>query len=234
MTLLAALEPKLMFRLGPVPVTSAEVVTWCAMAVLVVVALVIRLRLNPRRPGTLQIAAEALVTWLDGEIRNIIGDRPERYLPLIATLFVFILTLNLASNLPGVESPTADLATTAALALIVFFAVPVYGIASKGLLGYLGVYLKPVPFMLPFNIIGELSRTISLAFRLFGNMMSGGLIVGVLILIVPIIAPAAMMALGLIVSIVQAYIFAVLAMVYIGGAVRVEKKRAMKRREESV
>jgi F-type H+-transporting ATPase subunit a len=229
----SVLEPEVLFDVGPLPVTTTLAVTWGAMAVLTIVALIIRSRLNARRPGPLQIAAEALVTWFDGEIGNIIGGRPERYFPLVATLFVFILTLNLASNLPGIDSPTGDLATTAALALIVFLSVPVFGIAAKGVRGYFSIYLKPTPFMLPLNIIGELSRTLSLAVRLFGNVMSGGLIVGILILTVPIIVPAAMMALGLITSLVQAYIFAVLAMVYIGGAVQAERKHDTHPAEEN-
>ena len=226
-------ETPTVFTIGPVPVTMTVVVTWGVMAALAVVALIVRSRLSARRPGALQIGAEALVTWLDNEIRNIIGGRPERYFPLIATLFIFVLTLNLVSNLPVVESPTGDPATTTALAIIVFLSVPFYGIATKGVGRYLMTYLKPTPFMLPLNIIGELSRTLSLAVRLFGNIMSGGLIVGVLISIVPLVVPLFMMFLGLITSVVQAYIFPVLAMVYIGGAVRLEQRRAMKHAEEN-
>jgi F-type H+-transporting ATPase subunit a len=221
------------FNIGPVPVTETVWVTWWLIALFTVLALYVRSRLNAERPGPLQVGAEALVTWLDGEIGNIIGDRPQRYFPLIATLFIFVLTLNLISNIPLIESPTGDPATTTALALIVFFSVPFYGIATKGIGGYLMTYLRPTPFMLPLNIIGELSRTLSLAVRLFGNIMSGGLIVGVLISIVPLVVPLFMMFLGLITSVVQAYIFPVLAMVYIGGAVRLEQKRAMKHAVEN-
>ena len=227
------LEAPTIFTVGPVPVTETVVVTWGVMGMLTVVALILRSRLNPRRPGSLQIAAEGLITWLDTEIRNIIGDRPERYFPLIATLFIYILTLNLVSTLPAVKSPTGDLATTTALAIIVFFSAPFYGIATKGVLGYFKIYLRPTPFMLPLNIIGEVSRTLSLAVRLFGNVMSGGLIIVILIGLVPIIVPTAMELLGLITSVVQAYIFPVLAMVYIGGAVRLEQKRETRIAEEN-
>ena len=226
-------ESPTVFHIGPVPITATVVVTWGIIAIFAVVALYVRSRLSAARPRGLQLAIEGLVTWLDGEISNIIGDRPQRYFPLIATLFLFVLTLNLVSNLPGVKSPTGDPATTTALAIIVFLSVPFYGIAAKGVGGYFMNYLKPTPFMLPLNIIGELSRTLSLAVRLFGNVMSGGLIVGVLISIVPLVVPLFMMFLGLITSVVQAYIFPVLAMVYIGGAVRLEKKRALKHAEET-
>lgn len=225
-------EAPKVFTIGPVPITETVWVTWGLIAILTIVALLIRSRLSAKRPGPLQIAIEGLVTWLDNEIKNIIGGQPQRYFPLIATLFIFVLTLNLISNLPVIESPTGDPATTAALAIIVFFSVPFYGIATKGVGRYLMTYLKPTPFMLPLNIIGEVSRTLSLAVRLFGNMMSGGLIVGVLISIIPLVVPLFMMFLGLITSVVQAYIFPVLAMVYIGGAVRLEQKRTMKHAEE--
>jgi F-type H+-transporting ATPase subunit a len=222
------------FRIGPVTITETVVVTWAVMAFLIVVAAVVRLRLSQRRPGALQIVVEGLVTWVDTEIRNIVGGKPDRYFPLIATLFVFILTLNLASNLPGVKSPTGDLSTTAGLAIfVVFLVVPFYGIAAKGFLGYLRTYIRPTPLLLPFNIIGEFSRVLSLAVRLFANVMSGGLIVGVLISLVPLVAPMLMMALGLITGVVQAYVFPVLAMVYIGGVVRLEQKREMQRAEET-
>ncbi|MBN1917855.1 MAG: F0F1 ATP synthase subunit A [Verrucomicrobia bacterium] len=226
-------ESPTVFHIGPVPMTETVVVTWGIIAIFTVVALYVRSRLSATRPGGLQTLVEGLVTWLDGEIDNIIGDRPQRYFPLIATLFLFVLTLNLVSNIPFIESPTGDPATTVALAIIVFLSVPFYGIASRGVAGYFATYLRPTPFMLPLNIISEVSRTLSLAVRLFGNVMSGGLIVGVLISIVPLVVPLFMMFLGLITSVVQAYIFPVLAMVYIGGAVRLEKKRAMKHAEET-
>lgn len=226
-------EAPTIFNIGPVPVTETVWVTWGIIAILTIVALYVRSRLSATRPGGLQLGLEGLITWLDGEIDNIIGDRPQRYFPLIATLFIFVLTLNLVSNIPLIKSPTGDPATTVALAIIVFLSVPFYGIATKGVGGYLMNYLKPTPFMLPLNLISEISRTLSLAVRLFGNIMSGGLIVGVLISIVPLIVPLFMMFLGLITSVVQAYIFPVLAMVYIGGAVRLEQKRAMKHAVEN-
>ncbi len=217
------------FTVGPVEVTTTVVVTWGVLVGLAVLALVVRDRLDPKRPGALQIGCEALVTWLDNEIRNIIGRRPDRYFPFIATIFVFILVGNLVASLPFVKAPTADLSTTVALAVIVAVSVPVYGIAAKGVIGYLRVYVSPTPFMLPLNIIGEATRTVALAIRLFANIMSGGLIVAVLVGFVPIILPTAMELLGLITALVQAYVFPVLAMVYIGGAVRLEEKREQQR-----
>jgi len=225
-------QAPVLFEWGPVEVTETVVITWAVMLGLVVAALFVRRRLNPRRPGALQIATEGLITWVDTEIRNIVRDAPHRYFPLIATMFVFILLLNLVSNIPGVQSPTGDLSTTAALAVIVFFAVPVYGIAAKGVGGYLKTYLQPTPFMLPLNIITELSRTLALAVRLFGNVMSAGMIVGILLLVVPLFVPVVLMALGLITGVVQAYIFPILAMVYIGGAVQARRKKEAKQEKE--
>jgi len=154
------------------------------------------------------------------QIREVTEQDPDRYLPFVGSLFLFISVSNLLEIVPGYRAPTGSINTTAALALVVFFAVPVFGIAEQGLLGYLRHYAQPTPLMLPFNIIGELSRTLALAVRLFGNIMSGSLVVAVLVAIVPIFVPVVMEALGLLIGQVQAYIFAVLATVYIGAATR--------------
>lgn len=143
---------------------------------------------------------------------------PQRYVAFIGTLFVFIATANVLTVVPGYLPPTSSLSTTAALALCVFVAVPVFGIRQRGWRGYLKSYLEPTIIMLPFNVISELSRTLALAVRLFGNMMSGAMIVAILLTITPFIFPVVMTLLGLLTGLVQAYIFSILATVYIAAA----------------
>ena len=172
-----------------------------------------------------------MVTYLDGQIREIVNREPAMYFPLAATLFIYILTANLISLLPGVKSPTADLATTTSLAVIVFFVVPFYGIYERGVLGYLNSYLRPAWVMLPFNLIGEISRTLALSVRLFGNMMSGQLVAGVLLALAGVVA-VVVHFLGLITGVVQAYIFTILTLVYIGGAVRAAEKSVEKQKQK--
>ena len=226
-------NPPPTFHLGPIPVTPTVWMTWVLMGVLTALALVIRRQIARGERSGLRTVFEAMMEYLDGQIEEIVRRPPGRYFPLIATLFIFIVFANLVSAVPRVASPTADIACTAALALLVFLAVPVYGIAERGPGGYLRGYLKPTPFMLPFNIIGELSRTLALAVRLFGNVMSGAVLAGVLVSVGGIIA-APIGMLGLLTGVIQAYIFAILAMVYIGGAVQAaERKRQDEDKEPS-
>jgi F-type H+-transporting ATPase subunit a len=166
---------------------------------------------------------EIVVTGINTEIAQVGLKDPKPYLGFLGTLFIFVAAAALAMILPGYEPPTASLSTTVALALSVFVAVPLFGIEADGLRGYLGSYMKPTPLMLPFNIISEVSRTLALAVRLFGNMMSGAMIVGILLTITPFVFPAVMTALGLLVGMVQAYIFSILAAVYIAAATRARR-----------
>lgn len=177
-----------------------------------------------------QNALEVVIDYIGGQIREISGgDRPEPYLPFIGTVFLFIAVANLLTILPGYVAPTASLSTTAALAIAVFLAVPVFGVARQGWRGYLRHYIEPNPIMLPFNVIGDLSRTLALAVRLFGNIMSGTKIVAVLVGIVPLVFPIVFRALGLLTGLIQAYIFAVLAMVYIASAMSVSTENESSR-----
>ena len=171
---------------------------------------------------------EILVGGIRDQIRDASQSKPEPFVPFIGTLFLFIAVSNLLLIVPGFTPPTASLSTTAALAGCVFFAVPIYGISQRGVGGYLRQYIEPTPFMLPFNIVGELSRTLALAVRLFGNIMSGTKIVAILLAVIPFIFPAVMNALGLLTGLIQAYIFAVLAMVYIASANRSMRKTKQK------
>jgi F-type H+-transporting ATPase subunit a len=171
-----------------------------------------------------QCALEMIVTAIEAQIREVGLDDPQPYLPFIGTLFLFVASASLLTMLPGFEPPTGSLSTTAALALCVFFAVPLFGIRRRGIRGYLETFAEPTVIMLPFNIISELSRTLALAMRLFGNMMSGSMIIGILITITPLLFPLVMTALGLLTGMVQAYIFSILAAVYIAAATRIVKK----------
>jgi len=170
-----------------------------------------------------QNATEVVVGFLRNQIREIAGQSPDRYLAFVGTLFIYIAVSNLLAILPGYVPPTASLSTTTALALCVFFAVPVYGISSQGFGAYLRSYVRPNPFMLPFNILSELSRTLALAVRLFGNVMSFTKIVAILLAIAPLLFPALLNALGLLTGLIQAYIFTILAIVYISAGSREQR-----------
>lgn len=195
--------------------------TWVLMFVLVAGAAVVTRALStgPER-SRWQNLLEVVVSTLETQIAEVGIGEPRRYLGFLGTLFLFVAAASLGTLIPGYEPPTASLSTTTALALCVFVAVPMFGIAEQGLGGYLASYLKPTVIMLPFNVISELSRTLALAVRLFGNMMSGAMIVGILLTITPFIFPIVMTLLGLLTGMVQAYIFSILAAVYISAATR--------------
>src|SRR5476649_2526047 len=195
------------------------VFTWGLMLIMVVGSKLITRRLSTdltRAPW--QSLLEIVVTGIEKQIEDVGLRHPEKYIGFLGTLFLFVALASLCTVIPGYEPPTASLSTTAALALCVLVAVPLFGIIEQGIGSYLASYLKPTLIMLPFNIIGELSRTLALAVRLFGNMMSGAMIVGILLTITPFIFPIVMTALGLLTGMVQAYIFTILAAVYIVAA----------------
>jgi F-type H+-transporting ATPase subunit a len=168
---------------------------------------------------------EIVVTGIEKQIEDVGLSQPEKYLGFLGTLFLYIAAASLCTVIPGYQPPTASLSTTAALALCVFVAVPLFGIEEQGVGSYVKSYAKPTVIMLPFNIISELSRTLALAVRLFGNMMSGAMIVGILLTITPFIFPIFMTLLGLLTGMVQAYIFSILAAVYIAAATRVRRPK---------
>ena len=175
-----------------------------------------------------QCVVEMIVTTINKQINEVGLNNPEKYIGFIGTLFLFIGISNLFIILPDYEPPTASLSTTTALAISVFLAVPFFGIREEGIGGYLKTYLKPTWIMLPFNLIGEVTRTLALAVRLFGNVMSGGLIVAILLSISPFIFPVIMNVLGLLTGMVQAYIFSILATVYIAGAIKAKTPKQPK------
>lgn len=209
------------WKWGFVVLNSTIVTTWALMLVMTVGAMLITRKLKTegdisRWQGFLEI----VVTTIQKQIKEVGLLHPEEYLGFIGTLFLFIAVSNLCAILPWYEPPTGSLSTTSALAISVFVAVLLFGIKEQGFVGYLKSYLKPTFIMLPFNIISEFSRTFALAIRLFGNIMSGTLIVGILLTIAPLFFPIFMNLLGLLTGMVQAYIFSILATVYIAAATR--------------
>ena len=219
---------------GPVVLNATIVYSWGVMLFLVFGSWGVTRKLSTG-PGISrwQNLLEVVVQSMRDEIRDISRQDPAHYLAFVGTLFLFILVPSVLSVVPGFKAPTASLSTTAGLAACVFVAVPMYGIAQQGVAGYFKNYLQPAWFMLPFNIIGELSRTIALAVRLFGNMMSVSLIVVILLSLTPLFFPVVMHILGLITGVIHAYIFAILAMVYISAATRVHARetRSVQERE---
>ena len=219
--------------LGQLSLSVTVLVTWGMMLGICVFAAIVRSRLTVRHPGGVQSVIELGFQTLSDLIREIVRSDPEPYFPLALTLFVFIFIANIAGMVPGLSSPTADIGTTAALAVVVFVSVPVFGIRAKGIKGYLGQYLKPSPIVLPFTLLGEITRTLALAVRLFGNIMSGQYLLGVIIMVLARVLKGAALVflpvgfaltlfvslLSLISAIIQPMIFTILALVYIGAAV---------------
>jgi F-type H+-transporting ATPase subunit a len=207
------------WRSGTLVLNATLIFTWVVMLLLVVGSWLVTRKLSTStRLSRWQNLLEILVIGVQEQIQQASQQNATPYLPFIGTLFIFIAVSNLLAIIPGYHPPTGSLSTTAALAICTFFAVPVYGIKQQGLLAYFKQYLQPNPLMLPFHIIGELSRTIALAVRLFGNVMSEGMVVGILLSIAPLFFPILMQVLGLLTGLIQAYIFAILATVFIASA----------------
>lgn len=208
---------------GFVNLNLTLVTTWFVMALLILGSWAVTRRMSTGpEMSRWQNGLEVLVSLLRDQIREVSGQDPHRYLAFVGTLFVFIFTANVLVVFPWYVPPTASLSTTTALALAVFAAVPVYGITQQGVGTYLRSYIRPNPLMLPFNILSELSRTLALAVRLFGNVMSFSKIIGILLLVAPFVFPALLNALGLLTGVIQAYIFAVLATVYISANIQTD------------
>jgi F-type H+-transporting ATPase subunit a len=215
------------WQYGFIKLNATIVFTWGLMAFLAVGSKLVTRKLSTedRERTRWQNFLEIIVTSIQTQIEEIGLRRPGKYLGFLGTLFLFVAAANLFTVIPGYEPPTSSLSTTAALAMCVFVAVPVFGIEEQGLRGYLESYVEPTVIMLPFNIISEVSRTLALAVRLFGNMMSGAMIVGILLTITPFVFPIVMTALGLLTGMVQAYIFSILAAVYIAAATQTSRSK---------
>ena len=214
------------FQWGFVRITATLVYTWVTMLILIFISFLVTRTIKPgTKVSKGQNILEALVETINSQIRQISQQDPGKYLPFIGTLFIFILASNVLSIVPGFKAPTGSLNTTIALSLCVFLAVPYFGISEQGILGYLKEYIKPTFIMLPFNIIGEISRTLSLAIRLYGNVMSSSVIAAILLGVIPLFFPIIIQALGLLTGVIQAYIFAILAIVYIASATEGKKEK---------
>jgi F-type H+-transporting ATPase subunit a len=215
------------WQYGIVKLNATIVFTWGLMLVLAVGSKIITSTFTSGQTRSRwQDLLEIVVTGMAKQIEEVGLSQPHKYLDFLGTLFLFVAAASLCTIIPGYEPPTGSLSTTAALALCVFVAVPFFGIRDQGMGSYLKSYSKPTFIMLPFNIISELSRTLALAIRLFGNMMSGAMIVGILLTITPFLFPIFMTVLGLLTGMVQAYIFSILAAVYIAAATRVREPKA--------
>lgn len=209
----------IVFTVWGLPINATIFFTWVVMALLVVVSIGITRNLRPDvPPNRWRTMLEVIVQGIQGQIQEI-AEGPSRHLLYFAgTLFLFVAVSNVLLVIPGFEPPTSSLSTTTALALCVLIAVPLFGVSSRGFAGYLGTYIEPSIVMLPFNIISEFSRGISLAIRLYGNIMSGAVIAAILLTVAPFFFPVVMDVLGLLTGLIQAYIFAILATVYIASA----------------
>ncbi|MBU1691057.1 MAG: F0F1 ATP synthase subunit A [Gammaproteobacteria bacterium] len=215
-------DEMIFWEYGFLKLNATIVFTWGVMLVLALGSKLITRRLSMElERSRWQNLLEIVVTAIEKQIEEVGLSQPRKYLGFLGTLFLFVATAALCTVIPGYQPPTGSLSTTAALALCVFVAVPLFGMEQQGLGAYLASYTKPTFIMLPFNIISEISRTLALAIRLFGNMMSGAMIIGILLSITPFIFPIVMTVLGLLTGMVQAYIFFILATVYIAAATRV-------------
>jgi F-type H+-transporting ATPase subunit a len=207
-----------LFHLGSVPITQPVVTTWGLIAALTVVSYAITRKLQ-RRPSRWQAVLEILVTTLEDQITATMQTAGRPFVPLLGTLFIFLVCANLSGVLPGVRAPTASIETAAALALIVFLAVHVYGLRQRGLRTYLRSYAKPTVIMLPLNVLAEITRTFSLMVRLFGNILSGEFVIATVLALAGLFVPIPLMALEILIGVIQAYIFTVLAAVFIGAGI---------------
>ena len=207
-----------LFELFGIPINATIVSTWMVMFVLVVISLLATRKLKSgAHAGKFQTLLEMVVTWLSGEVKETSGDNPAKYMGMGLTLFMFVLISNLMTIIPWFRPPTASLSTTVAMGILVFCAIPYFSIRNAGVKGYLKKFIQPTPYMLPMNIFSEFASTYAMALRLFGNMLSGIVFASVLTSFLPFFVPLSMQVLGLLTGSIQAYIFALLAVVYTSG-----------------
>ncbi len=223
-----ALTATVVFQLGPLQVTSTTVTTWVIMLVCGLLAWAGSRRLR-MAPGLFQTAVEAVVALMEDQIRQVAPQLTSELLPFIGTLWIFLLVANLSGLLPGVASPTQDLSLTAALAVVVFLSVHWFGIRTRGAAAYFRHYLKPTPLLLPFELISEVTRTVSLAVRLFGNMMSLELTALLVLFVAGFLVPIPILMLHIVEALVQAYIFGMLALIYVAGGLEAQAERQTER-----
>ncbi len=218
------------FSIGPVDFTDTVVTTWGVMLVLALVSWAATRRLQ-QKPGRTQTVLEGIVKSIDDTIRAVAPDHAELLLPFIGTLWIFLVVANLSGLVPGLHSPTRDLTTTSGLAIMVFLSVHWFGIRSRGLKDYLRHYLTPSPLLLPFHVISEITRTVALAVRLFGNIMSLEMAALLILLVAGLLAPIPILMLHIIEALVQAYIFGMLALIYVAGGLQSQQLRDQRTEE---
>jgi F-type H+-transporting ATPase subunit a len=226
----SGLGAAVVFRVGLLEITETVVTTWVIMAVLAVGAWFAGSRLR-RDPGPFQTAIEGVVAAIEGAIRAVAPQQAALVMPFIATLWIFLVIANLSSLLPGVHAPTRDLSSTAALAFLVFLSVHWFGLRTLGLREYLRHFLSPSPILLPFHLIGEVTRTVALAVRLFGNMMSLEMAALLILLVAGFLAPVPILMLHIVEALVQAYIFGMLALIYVAGGLQSQRVLRQKKEE---
>ncbi len=221
--MIESLDYQIIFTIFGVPINATLFYTWLLMAVLILGSWLATHHLSTGpHIGRTQAVLEILVGSFKQQIKDVANDNPLKYLSFISTLFVFIAFSNLLSIIPWFQQPTASLSTTSAFAFCVFIAIPYYGIVNAGVRGYFKKFVSPTPILLPLNILSDFSSTFALAFRLYGNMLSGGVIVSVVMMLVPFFVPLPVQLLGLLTGMIQAYIFALLAIVYVSAVAPVE------------
>ena len=216
------------WRIGPVEITDTVITTWGVMLVLCLFSWLVTRRLRDK-PGVLQAAVEGGISAIEEAVRSVLPEHARLVLPFIGTLWVFLVLANLSGLIPGLHSPTRDLSATAALAILVFLSTHWYGIRSQGLRVYLRHYLSPSPILMPFHIISEITRTVALAVRLFGNMMSLEMAALLVLLVAGFLAPIPILMLHIVEALVQAYLFGMLALIYVGGGIQSQQLREQKK-----
>ena len=221
----------ILFSVGPLEITGTTVTTWAILLALSGLSVLATSRLR-LKPGRFQVVIEGIVSALEGAIRAVAPQHAQLLLPFIGSLWIFILVANLIGVIPGLHSPTRDLSVTAALALLVFLSVHWYGIRIRGLRAYLRHYLTPNPILLPFHLLGEITRTLALAVRLFGNIMSLEMAALLVLLVAGFLVPVPILMLHIVEALVQAYIFGMLALVYIAGGIQAHEVKQRKQTEE--
>jgi F-type H+-transporting ATPase subunit a len=215
-------------ELGPVVITNTVVTTWVIMSVIWLFAWLVSRRLRIE-PGPVQTAVEGIVSTIENAVTEVAPQHSQNIMPFIGSLWIFLVVANLSGLIPAVHAPTRDLSTTAALAILVFLSTHWFGIRIQGSKAYLRHFLAPSPILLPFNLISEITRTIALAVRLFGNMMSLEMAALLILLVAGFLAPVPIMMLHIVEALVQAYIFGMLALIYIAGSLQAQQIRQQKR-----
>jgi len=225
-----SLDINTVFDLGPLSITTTVITTWFILLILGLLCWLVTRRLADR-PGPVQTAIEALVTIIENAVADVAPQQVKQLTPFIGSLWIFLVINNLSGLIPGVHSPTRDLSATSALAIVVFLSVHWYGIRIQGIKNYLSHYLRPSPILLPFHIVSEITRTVALAVRLFGNMMSLEMAALLVLLVAGFLAPVPILMLHIIEALVQAYIFGMLALVYVAGGIQSQQLKQNKLKE---